>query len=418
LGGILAALLVAAAVSVYLVIHFTSGEISIPQATYKAPLHTQGTTILDARNRPVRFFSVGEQGLKPNRLGTHCFVQPGSQDPNRFSNLQKLGFNTVFLVFTWGSLEPTPPTINPDGTLTHHYSPTYLHALDKAIREYNHYGMGVVLKLAPKWGAIVPQPGKENCAGHGMPSWLELVSASGSVENSACNFISNIKDSPSVPGPSPQADLGDMWGALAAHYKDNPGLIGADMINEPYPGNYPNCPGYDLAGLYRIVGAKIRTGNPQILLMFQEAPTSYDATGHWVLTSPPPFPNVVYVVHLYASGWSTPAPRYVAASINQPAGPALEHVWEHAGPSGWNIPIWIEEFNSLGYHFGNTGQFWDASMNSAMNFVRVHRLSFGVTTYAGPNGIVDGKSDKVIKPIVLKLAEGLGPTPTGKPAKH
>jgi hypothetical protein len=152
--------------------------------------------------------------------------------------------------------------------------------------------------------------------------------------------------------------------------------------------------------------------------MFQEAPTSYDVTGHWVLTSPPPFPNVVYVVHLYASGWSSPAPRYLSASINQPAGPALENVWEHAGSPGWNIPIWIEEFNSLGYHFGNTGQFWDASMDSLTNFVREHDLSFGVTTYAGPNGILDGKSDKVIKPIVLKLAEGLGPLPTGNPTKR
>jgi hypothetical protein len=412
IGVIVAALVVVAGVSAYLVVHQTQGQVPhIAQTTYKGPLHTQGTTIMDARNRPVRFFSFGENSLKPNRLGTYCYLSPDQHHPNYYSNVQDWGFNTVYLAFTWGSLEPTAPTVNPDGTLTHRFDPGYLRTMDNAIKQYNRHGVSVVLKVAPKYNSITPQEGKKNCAGHGMPSWLEVLSPSVTVGQSACNFISNIKDSSSVPGPSPLADFGDMWRALMAHYADNPGVVGADMLNEPYPQNYPDCPGYDLPRLFQIVGAKIRLGNPNCLLMFEETGTAGAAAKQFVLTGPIPFSNSVYVFHLYASGWATPAPGQLPYSINRAAEPALENVWNHAGTPGWGIPIWIQEFNSLGYNVGNTGSFWSQSMDHVMAFSRQHGLSYGVSSYSGPNGVVNNHTGQLVKPILAKLAEGLGPLP-------
>lgn len=407
---VVAMLVVVAGAGVYVAVHHViQGEVHVPQSRYNGPLRTQGTVILDSRDRPVRFYSLGENSLKPSRRGTQCFLPPGTGNPDYYPNLQQWGFNTAYLVFTWGSLEPTAPTVNPDGTLTHHFDQAYLRLLDTAIKQYNRHGINVVLKVAPEWNAIVPKPGKQNCSGHGMPAWLEIPSLSGSVEQSACDFLSNVKDSPSVPGPSPMEDFGDMWQALVSHYRGNRGVVGADMINEPYPENYPNCPGYDLPRLFQTAGSKIRAANPDILLMFEEAGTGDATLNRFALTQPIPFSNIVYVFHLYASGWSERAPTTLPYRINRPCAAALQNVWNHAGAPGWDIPIWVQEFNSLGYAVGNTGGFWSENMDRVLAFFRQHGISYGVSSYGGPNGVQ--KSHKPANQLLEKLAEGLGRPP-------
>jgi endoglucanase len=162
----------------------------------------------------------------------------------------------------------------------------------------------------------------------------------------------NIDDSWGYPwlfeSPRDQALTIELWTRIAKHYRDEPAVLGYDLLNEPLP-PFPQLAKYasSLEPLYRRITAAIRQvdGHHLIILEGSEWDTNFQVFG-------PPFAeNLVYSFHKY---WTTPTKQALQPFLdfrdryNVP-------IW--LGESGENSDDWIREFvavlerNGVGWCF-------------------------------------------------------------------
>lgn len=162
----------------------------------------------------------------------------------------------------------------------------------------------------------------------------------------------NIDDSSGYPwlyeSASSQELLIDVWRRIARRYRDEPIVIGYDLLNEPIP-HYPSLRKYNamLEPLYKRVTAAIREVDPNhtIILGGAQWDTNFEVFGA-------PFDsNVVYQLHKY---WMPPVKASIDAYLqfrqkyNVP-------LW--CGETGENDDKWVAEFvktleaNDVGWCF-------------------------------------------------------------------
>ena len=162
----------------------------------------------------------------------------------------------------------------------------------------------------------------------------------------------NIDDSWSYPWlfeSVPDQDLTiEVWKRIAAHYRDEPIVLGYDLLNEPIP-HFPKLQQYNsrLEPLYKRIAAAIREvdRNHVIILGGAQWDTNFKVFG-------PPFDrNLMYTFHKY---WMDPTQNAVQEYLdfrdryNVP-------VW--LGESGENTDQWIGQFarvlekNEVGWCF-------------------------------------------------------------------
>jgi hypothetical protein len=158
----------------------------------------------------------------------------------------------------------------------------------------------------------------------------------------------NIDDSYGYPwlydSPGDQAELIDIWQRIADHYKDEPTVLGYDLLNEPIP-QFPQLRKYNsqLEPLYKRIAAAIREVDTHHVLILGGAQwdTNFSVFG-------PPFDkNVMYQLHLYRFGqpWKE---EDVAGAISQYIKfRDLYHVPIWLGESGENDDNWIRGFRML-----------------------------------------------------------------------
>ena len=162
----------------------------------------------------------------------------------------------------------------------------------------------------------------------------------------------NIDDSSGYPwlyeSPHQQQLLIDVWTRIAKHYRDEPTVLGYDLLNEPIP-HFPKLRQYNskLEPLYKRVTAAIRDvdRNHTIILGGAQWDSNFNVFGA-------PFDNnLIYQLHKY---WVSP----VKTSIE----PYLEFrdkykvpLW--CGESGENDDDWVKQFvqtlesNDIGWCF-------------------------------------------------------------------
>lgn len=129
-----------------------------------------------------------------------------------------------------------------------------------------------------------------------------------------------------------------VWQRLAQHYRDNPTVLGYDLLNEPVP-NYPGLEPFNSAvePLYKRLATAIRQVDPHHILILggSEWDTNFSIFG-------PPFDkNVVYTFHRYhAPAEQATVQKYVdfRDQYNVP-------IW--LGESGENADDWIATFVSV-----------------------------------------------------------------------
>lgn len=139
------------------------------------------------------------------------------------------------------------------------------------------------------------------------------------------------------------------WTRIARRYKDEPIVLGYDLLNEPIP-NYPRDEQFnpELEPLYKRIVGGIRSVDPHHVLILGGAQwdTNFSVFG-------PPFdPNVVYQLHKY---WT----KTTDVSTIQPYLDfrAKYHVPIWCGESGENNDAWIAGFrqtleaNNVGWAF-------------------------------------------------------------------
>jgi endoglucanase len=162
----------------------------------------------------------------------------------------------------------------------------------------------------------------------------------------------NIDDSWGYPwlfeSPHEQDLTVDLWKRIAGHYRDEPTVLGYDLLNEPIP-HFPQLQRYNtqLEPLYRRISSAIREVDRNHVIILGGA--QWD--GNFKVFGPPFDRNVMYTFHKY---WTAPTQDVIQEyldygnSYNVP-------VW--MGESGENTYQWIEQFvrvlekNKVGWCF-------------------------------------------------------------------
>src|SRR5439155_10537751 len=119
-----------------------------------------------------------------------------------------------------------------------------------------------------------------------------------SVTQARCDSAAG-RTEPGVP-EKPWDGVSAVWKMIGQRYRDRPGVVAADVLNEPFF-QPQGCQGADFEGMYRAVGGAVRDTAPRWLLIFQYLPQAFGAFG---VKSPPPFDNSVFSVHIYQPDWN------------------------------------------------------------------------------------------------------------------
>lgn len=162
----------------------------------------------------------------------------------------------------------------------------------------------------------------------------------------------NIDDSYGYPwlyaDPGAQAETVAIWKRIAQHYKNDPVVLGYDLLNEPIP-HFPQLQQFnrDLEPMYRKIAAGIRQVDTHHVLILGGA--QWDS--NFKVFGPPFDPNSVYEAHKY---WTAPDKSVLQEYLDFRD---KYHVPIWLGESGENTDAWVESFrktldqNQVGWAF-------------------------------------------------------------------
>ena len=162
----------------------------------------------------------------------------------------------------------------------------------------------------------------------------------------------NIDDSVGYPwlyqSPQEQEQLVAIWRRLATHYRDEPAVLGYDLLNEPIP-DYPKLAPLNslLEPLYKKLSGEIRKIDAHHILFLGGA--QWD--GNFSVFGKPFDANVAYTFHKY---WTAPDESVLRQYIDFRERYDVP-IW--LGESGENTDAWIAQFvnalekNNIGWAF-------------------------------------------------------------------
>ena len=162
----------------------------------------------------------------------------------------------------------------------------------------------------------------------------------------------NIDDSAGYPwlyqSAQEQEHLIAIWRRLATHYRDEPTVLGYDLLNEPIP-HYPKLAplNVSLEPLYKKLSGEIRKVDAHHILFLGGA--QWD--GNFAVFGKPFDANVAYTFHKY---WTLPDESVIRQYIDFRERYAVP-IW--MGESGENTDEWISQFtktlerNNIGWAF-------------------------------------------------------------------
>ena len=162
----------------------------------------------------------------------------------------------------------------------------------------------------------------------------------------------NIDDSAGYPwlynSPQEQEHLIAVWRRLAAHYRDEPTVLGYDLLNEPIP-HFPKLAPLNslLEPLYKKLSVEIRKIDPHHILFLGGA--QWDS--NFSVFGKPFDANVAYTFHKY---WTAPDESAIRPYIDFRERYDVP-IW--LGESGENTADWISQFvktlegNNIGWAF-------------------------------------------------------------------
>ncbi|MBO4558461.1 MAG: cellulase family glycosylhydrolase [Lachnospiraceae bacterium] len=165
----------------------------------------------------------------------------GEYTSEDFRFLRDHGFNLIRLGIFWDGAEPAPGVYNDE----------YFLRLDRLINMASSYGIPVFLDMhqdlfgvvfedgAPAWATIT-----DDCEHIRTGLWSESYLVSPAVQHAFDNFWRNT---PAPDGIGIRTHYVNLWKHIAEHFKDNPYVIGYDIMNEPFPGT-PGAQVADILG--------------------------------------------------------------------------------------------------------------------------------------------------------------------------
>ena len=305
-------------------------------------IHAEGTRLVDSHGETfaVKGINLGnwlvpegymfkfKQARSPKEIAEVVDALLGTVDASRFWTqfrdvyiakediefLKATGFNTVRVPLNWRLfVEP-----GPDGTDRFEGSGWSL--LDRLVRWCHDVGLRVIIDLHAAPGG---QTGVNHDDGPGFPLTF---------------YVPRYR----------QLTIA-LWRQLAAHYRDEPAILGYDLLNEPIsPYSDVNYLNPQLEPLYRDIVAAIRSVDPNHVVLLAGAQWGTN----FAVFDRPFDGNAVYTYHKF---WINPTRDGVQDYLN------FSNRWKVPvliGETGEFNNSWNERFRRLHEHFGIGWVFW------------------------------------------------------------
>lgn len=189
-----------------------------------------------------------------------------------------------------------------------------------------------------------------HCANRGLYVLLDLHGAPGaqSEEHHAGRMDYNKLFEDSPLGEDYRARTVEFWEAVATRYKDNPVVVGYDILNEPFGADDHDPTFVDDNGLWTLYDAiydAIRAIDSAHLIVMETIPSEFD----WD-TLPDPdtygWQNVMYQVHYYCFLFNEQGDISGTCSTEGHE-EYLLHKVVNARQSEYNVPVLVGEFNGF-----------------------------------------------------------------------
>lgn len=149
-----------------------------------------------------------------------------------FDVLKQMGTSLIRLGIVWDGVEPQPGVYDQD----------YMKQIDKLIETVGKHNIYVYLDMhqdlygipigggAPEWATLM-----EGCENQVMSNlWSDAYITSDAVHSAFDSFWTDKK---AQDGIGVQTHYINMWDMIVERYKDNPVVIGYDVMNEPFVGS-------------------------------------------------------------------------------------------------------------------------------------------------------------------------------------
>jgi len=219
-----------------------------------------GTQFLDGAGKPLLLHGINVV----NKSKAEGYT--GGIERADFAAIRSWGMNCVRLGILWDGLEPQPGKMDEQ----------YLERIARIVGWAKAEGLYVLLDMhqdlfsvkfsdgAPAWATL--DEGKPHTA---TAVWSDAYYASAAVQTALDHFWAN---SPGPDGVGLQDHYARMWQRVAERFRDEPAVLGYDLMNEPFLGRDAlRVQGAILARLAELLRARLGEKAPAPLkLMFME----------------------------------------------------------------------------------------------------------------------------------------------------
>jgi endoglycosylceramidase len=183
-----------------------------------------GTEFLDPSGKPISFHGINicnkskDQGYTENISSADL------------AQIRGWGMNAVRLCIFWDGLEPQPG----------HFDKAYLDRIADLVYKAKQQGLYVLLDMhqdlysvrfgdgAPPWATL--DDGRPHAQ---VSDWNDAYYISEDVQAALDHFWDN---SPGPDGEGLQDHYAEAWQFVARRFRDEPAVLGYDLMNEPFPG--------------------------------------------------------------------------------------------------------------------------------------------------------------------------------------
>ena len=183
-----------------------------------------GMHFLDPSGKPLLLHGINVANKSPEE----GYV--GDLTPDDYAAIRSWGMNCIRLAIFWDGLEPQP----------RHFDAAYLQRIAQRVEWAKAQGLYVLLDMhqdlysvkfsdgAPAWATL--DEGKPYTH---STVWSDAYYASAAVQTALDHFWAN---SAAPDGVSLQDHYARLWQFVAQRFRDEPAVIGYDIMNEPFPG--------------------------------------------------------------------------------------------------------------------------------------------------------------------------------------